>query len=276
MYVLSFDVGIKNLAYCLYEIVDSKWKITHWSVVNMCQENEERICMAIVKNKPCKNIAKYTKNDECYCKTHAKKESSYQILPNGISPKRIKKMKLKELMNLADDIGVEYITPIQKAALLNKIEENIEQKYYDVVQPIRADDVDLITIGRHMKLKFDILFNEFVSKLDYVIIENQISPIANRMKTIQGMLAQYFIMKSDAKIEFVSSVNKLKNFQTKKMTYGDRKKLGVTKTMELIEDASVNETINFSEIFKNSKKKDDLADCFLQGYWYIYEHLLIK
>ena len=36
-----------------------------------------------------------------------------------------------------------------------------------------------------------------IESITHVFIENQISPIANRMKTIQGMLAQYFIMKSN-------------------------------------------------------------------------------
>ena len=37
----------------------------------------------------------------------------------------------------------------------------------------------------------------------HVIIENQISPIANRMKTIQGMITQYFIMKNIYNVEYI-------------------------------------------------------------------------
>ena len=40
------------------------------------------------------------------------------------------------------------------------------------------------------------------------------------MKTLQGMIAQYFIMKNKTSIEFVSSTNKLKLFiGNKKTTY---------------------------------------------------------
>ena len=57
------------------------------------------------------------------------------------------------------------------------------------------------------KIKFnglDRLYSRYKTEFDkidklkditHIIIENQISPIATRMKTIQGLLTQYFIMK---------------------------------------------------------------------------------
>ena len=56
--------------------------------------------------------------------------------------------------------------------------------------------------------------NEFTKTITHVLIENQISPIATRMKTLQGMLTQYYIDHlENVDITFVSSVNKLKQFQ---------------------------------------------------------------
>jgi hypothetical protein len=70
-------------------------------------------------------------------------------------------------------------------------------------------EIDLLTIGRNIKTLFD--QSPQMARATHVIIENQISPLANRMKTIQGMVAQYFIMKNPAiQIEFISSSNKLK------------------------------------------------------------------
>jgi len=69
--------------------------------------------------------------------------------------------------------------------------------------------VDLVSIGRNMKKEFQKILSFNDPK--HVIVENQISPIATRMKSIQGMLAQYFIMQSDdINIEFLSSAGKLK------------------------------------------------------------------
>jgi hypothetical protein len=113
--------------------------------------------------------------------------------------------------------------------------------------------------------------------IDKVIIENQISPIANRMKTIQGMIAQYFIMCGIQDVTFVSSVNKLKAFtdtdqnksdQNKldqnKSEYKDRKKLGIEVTKGIIEKMK-----DWAPFFLAHKKKDDLADSFLQGIWFL-------
>ena len=103
-----------------------------------------------------------------------------------------------------------------------------------------------------------------------VIIENQISPIANRMKTIQGMVSQYFIMRNNCRhIEFISSMNKLKEYNGSniKINYSDRKKLGIKVCLEILND-------NDKEFFIKHKKKDDLADSFLQGLWYIKNKLI--
>ena len=114
---------------------------------------------------------------------------------------------------------------------MNTIEEHLNKKYFNIVKPIRAEDVDLVSIGKILKNKFDNIFSCDFINLDKVLIENQISPLANRMKTLQGMLAQYFIMKTNSNIIFVSSSNKLKEFQeakenneNNKTTYNERKK----------------------------------------------------
>jgi hypothetical protein len=119
------------------------------------------------------------------------------------------------------------------------------------------------------------IVEEFDKRLDFsnithIVIENQISPIANRMKTLQGMLAQYFIMRDKHNISFISSANKLKVLnnassiiEKKDTTYTERKKEGVNKVKEILEK----DNANWLNTFLNHKKKDDLADAFLQGIW---------
>jgi hypothetical protein len=105
-------------------------------------------------------------------------------------------------------------------------------------------------------------------KIDIVIIENQISTIASRMKTLQGMIAQYFIMRGTPCIEFISAANKLKMFMTKKKTtYTERKIESVEVTKELLEKLPQFE--KYRGCLEKNKKKDDLADCFLQGIYYL-------
>jgi hypothetical protein len=89
------------------------------------------------------------------------------------------------------------------------------------------------------------------------------------MKTIQGMISQYFIMRNNnVNIEFISACNKLKDFlQEEKIDYKQRKKLGVQTCL-----AIVNNDFRFKEwdsFIAKHNKKDDLSDCFLQGLWFI-------
>lgn len=97
------------------------------------------------------------------------------------------------------------------------------------------------------------------------------------MKTIQGMLVQYFVMSNIYvdNIEFVSARNKLKDVfkdnSCEKVTYNTRKKLYINKCLEIItNDYKYADKIDF---YKNHKKKDDLADTFLQGLWFIKEKI---
>ena len=47
MKLLSIDVGIKNLACCILEIdADKSFKILDWVVVNICEDEDEKICNA--------------------------------------------------------------------------------------------------------------------------------------------------------------------------------------------------------------------------------------
>ena len=100
------------------------------------------------------------------------------------------------------------------------------------------------------------------------------------MKTIQGMLSQYFIMKNNnISIDFISATNKLKDFialekekekekdKKEKMDYKERKKMGIQICSNFVtNDAQFS---NWNTFFSKHQKKDDLSDCFLQGMWYI-------
>ena len=266
MKILSIDVGIKNLAFCLLDIDEKNYTIEKWNSINICDETTKHCC---IEN--CKHNAKYIFKENMYCKSHAKK-TSLGIPTPELQPNKIKKLKLKDLIIFADKYNINYEKPILKCNLYEKCLQQISEKYLNIIQNVKANDVDLINLGRNMTKQFNIIFSNI--NIDCVIIENQISPIANRMKTIQGMIAQYFIDKNVKLIKFISASNKLKNFTNEAVSsYNDRKKLGIKITKELL---VTNKNLNKHIInFDKSNKKDDLADSFLQGLWYIKENSLI-
>ena len=272
MKILSIDVGIKNLAFCLLcnDTYNNAFSIKKWNVVDLSTSEEVvKKCCGKEKKGPCSKPAKYTKNNQCFCIKHAKKEK-YVLPSSDLKTSYINKQKLQKLIDIVAKYKIPSIAEKpKKSDLVSLITDFAKENCYEELVKTSAVDVDLITIGKNIKLKFDNLFLE-ETNIDHVIIENQISPIANRMKTIQGQIVQYFIMSgiNVPNIEFISASNKLKEFETAEKTeYKDRKKLGIVKTQETIEH---NE--NFSNMltyFNTHKKKDDLADSFLQGLWFI-------
>ena len=115
-----------------------------------------------------------------------------------------------------------------------------------------------------------------MKELTHVILENQISPIAGRMNTIQGMVAQYFIMTTDdLSIDFISSAGKLKGLAINETTdYKTHKKDGIHFCTRFLEGNS--ELTIFKKVLESSAKKDDLADCFLQGIYYLKKQNIIN
>lgn len=268
MKILSIDVGIKNLAFCLFvkNPNSNHFEITKWDVINVSQP-ETFNCCEFSKNILCNKPAKFKKDLKYFCTKHAKKQT-IQIPPNELKHSEIQKKTIQQLYEIAEKYSISYEKPIKKTILLSIVNKYIYDNFFQEITVINASKIDLVSIGTNIKNKFNETFSE--DMIEHVIIENQISPIANRMKTIQGMIVQYFIMSEIVvdQIEFVSASNKLKDYDTKdKLNYNSRKKLGIQKCLETI--SNDHRFVNQVDFFKTHKKKDDLADSFLQGLWYI-------
>ena len=334
--ILSFDVGMKNLAYCLFQVGENchDYKVLKWDVINLCTPIVRKCNNGdLGGSQSCINEAKYCKAKKCegvnvivgldvyvdvdvedeteietdtetvnieyYCKKHAKK-SNLKIPPSDLDIKKIRKGKLVDIQTIIDKYQIKDVDnlgqstpqsmPRQKNSkdkMIDTIQRELDNNYLENIENVRATDMDLVTLGKNMMIELDkivIPYNDIHNhnhnimgglahtdnkyKIDIVIIENQISTLASRMKTLQGMIAQYFIMKHTPCIEFISAANKLKMFMTKKKTtYTERKLESVEVTKELLE--TLPQLTDYKGYLDKNKKKDDLADCFLQGVYYL-------
>jgi hypothetical protein len=273
MKLLSIDIGIKNLAFIILETNEANdFKIIKWDVLNLCSNNNN------CANHLCKNKPAFFKNNSYYCKIHAKK-TDYSIPLCNI--KTLHKLSLKKLIGLANEYKLVSNEPSNKSSILALLETHLNEHCLEAVQSVSANTINLVHIGINIKDRLNELFKDYnILTLDKIILENQISPIANRMKTIQGMIAQYFINSNNYNIYFISATNKLKSFlkdksdnisttsdsSANKITYAQRKKLSIFHTKEVLKKYNMNNELYF---FSEHSKKDDLADCFLQSYYYI-------
>ena len=59
MNILSIDVGMKNLAFCLFTINDNlEYTINCWDVINLCNEINYICCCKKIKGSILKNLFK--------------------------------------------------------------------------------------------------------------------------------------------------------------------------------------------------------------------------
>ena len=273
MKFVSIDVGTKNLSFCLFNKNedDTHFEILKWDNIDLTQKYDT-VCIEQEKGDICGKPAKFIKDSKCYCLKHSKK--MHYLLPNNdFHLPFLNKQSLTKLINIADKHKIPYEKPCKKSDILNIIVEFSNKNCFESVSKINATKIDLVTIGKNIQHKFDLLFQDHLDTIEIVIIENQIGPLANKMKTIQGMLSQYFIMKNNnIHIDFISSSNKLKEFikkneQNEKLDYKQRKQFGIKTCLEIV--ASDFKYNVWSSFLQKHKKKDDLSDCFLQGLWYI-------
>lgn len=320
MKLISFDIGIKNMAYCVFTIENQKIRISDWGIINMLMEENTLAnvcppCNIMIPGKTkkqapraCgkKSIFTSPTCDFYFCTLHSKKSADFIFPQKEFSRSFIKKLKMDNLQkkyselfqkkenredlgkkgeDLGEDLGDSQDSSnpsnsspkMKKQEYIDAISNYYETKCFRKIEspkPVkRANDMDLITIGRIMKRKLDEIPS--MKGATHIIMENQISPLASRMKTVQGMLTQYFIHLCDdsTAIEYVSSANKLKGFQldeTAENSYKQHKKDSIVicekfLRMNFLEEGGE----DWGEKMAKSSKKDDLADSFLQGIWYL-------
>jgi hypothetical protein len=282
MKVISFDVGIRNLAYCYFEIPDEKTndylslvksiKVLKWDIINLSNDDNGLICNQINKNsKSCKSKGIYKHTTNIYCKKHAL-SSQYIVPSKETNISSLKSKKKDVIVDIYKKLSFQFsdIMKETKQFYLERIKEILDKKLLEKASKINVKDISLISVGIEAKLQLDSLLeytNNNSIDVDLVLIENQISPIANRMKTVQGIITQYFIMRGVENVKYVSSNNKLKLFIDKKTTYKERKSAGIEIMNNIIlKDL---EKGKWFSVFNSHKKKDDLADSFLQSLYYL-------
>jgi hypothetical protein len=97
MKILSVDVGIRNLSFCLFDIEDSdktKIEIIKWDNIDLTTITENK-CIEIDKKGLCDKPAKFMKpnSEGCYCLKHSKKQS-FLHPTSDLKPSFIKQKKL--------------------------------------------------------------------------------------------------------------------------------------------------------------------------------------
>jgi hypothetical protein len=298
--ILSFDVGVIHLSYCLLtkkELFKSDgtkkidWYIIDWNNIDLTNRDEQK-CHCGAKAKLSNTVNNETKY---YCKTHGKKVD-VSIQPFEECFKEVPKSKEKVFC------GHEIKTkPCGKSANHYKTDNDTECYYCKThakqiyTSKTKESQLKNFKIKSSTTLNFDDVKYSLMMELekrsnlltaDYVVIENQPSFKNPRMKSIALTLYDYYLIRgiidksvtksNITQVKFMSPSNKLKladEGDTKQLikakstddtkAYKLTKSLGIKYCLDLTTHLP-----DWQKHFNSHKKKDDLADSFLQGAYF--------
>lgn len=276
---LGWDIGIKNLAYCLIDYINHEFVLVDWGIINlMVHTKSNEKCTITKKNgKVChKNASYYNKDapEVYYCGSH------YAFLKENKDT--LEKINDKVLCNKCNKLATRYNSS-EELYFCGKHGKNIDPKHCDTITQTKATKMPLYTLGKILYRTLD-EYPEFL-KAKYICIENQPANKNPTMKSIQIMLYSYFIMKSVHKlisindIVLMSAKNKLKVYKNEygpidnkilsiKNKYTRYKKMAVA-TTHLYLNNEYSDTVWVDYFHNNKSKNDDLADAYLMTRFYI-------
>ena len=233
MRVLSFDIGIVNMAYCLMETTaNKKIKILDWQVLNIAEIPDCTMC-----KKRAKSFVRLTTHADpsavsYYCTTHTKSYAEKHY------PKKdIKTIKDTKDMDL-DYLGANLYKQLDGRDLFAEPIDWVLFENQPVLKNPKMKSIQMILYSYFLYKKSLLDFN----------IENLKFYTAKKKLEIKGI--------------------QLDQSGFDKGEYKDRKKLGRLITMEILKRIQDFEHIHILET-KHADKQDDLCDCLVQG----LEHL---
>jgi hypothetical protein len=254
MKIISFDVGLRNLAYCVLEGTSrADVTIVDWNIIDVLGEQAGVGAARCFK---CTAAARYEHASEgtFACSKHAPKKKE------AVTKSALNKKSPIELLGEIERVGLQT-TATKKAELVKLLYNHARQNTWKkcVASSTTGSVMDMSSA---IASSLDARLSSWKGA-DAVCIENQPE---RRMYAVQAMLQMYFTMRG-IRCTGISATHKLSNIVTiddSVTTYKGRKKTGITHAYALIPAAN-------QEHFKKHPKKDDLADSFLQGLWFL-EH----
>lgn len=295
--VLSFDVGIKNLAYCKIEFskeTKTIIRIEEWGLINLksdpwIPDHNEKRCMAEVKSGAvcgnCSNswIIKDGARKEL-CRVHSKNcdKTTAEYFP----------YELRDLSCACGEKSRKFHTKISESMIrifgyCNKCAKKTTEQLTKICDYMKSDDTKLYTN------LYDGLNAIKIEDVNEVVIENQPALKNPRMKSIQMFIYSFFFIGgkngrlSDLnQVAFFSATKKLNPTsivedilkKNKKITNEEpapekkEEPLSEYKAYKKRKNDSIfivscvlDEMDEWKRFFLSHPKKDDLADSLLQG-----------
>lgn len=247
--VLSFDIGIKNLAFCCLKKTDSGFEIIAWENVNLIEDTTtKQACSS------CKSAAKFLALKKPYCGRHCP-----ALLPPIKDAEGTPYKKLPKLTTLQELLISKHSTKVPLKS--ERILEEIEKHYSVPIIVTKAPNANLTALSTiHDALRALIIKNQELWKTCTLIcLENQPAFKNPHMKSVQMMLYATLrdLIQPAPPIKLVHASKKVTGAEKGDAGYKDRKAGSEIRAEKFLK---ANPVQVWQDKWLAAKKKNDLAD----------------
>lgn len=265
--VLSFDIGIKNLAWCL-TISGQDFQILDWGNYNLLEEKETESKTDTITCKVCSAKPKFINSTGIFCGRHI--PSTHPLIKDlsGNSFTKIPAVKgIKQL--LLAKFPNERKFPTKRTEMVEKLKEG-----YSIPAPKQkvphAMAIDIVTMHNSIRNFVKSRLLKFIPhSIHEVRLENQ--PVLKNpvMKTIQVLLfatiRDLFIQEHPTYnpiCKLVHAGMKVKGKESGDKGYKARKEGSEARVLEMLSTKKIKQAETWKSFFQAHKKRSDLADAF--------------
>lgn len=263
--ILAFDIGIKNLAWCITTLSGERLWIRGWGNFNLLEGREtEQSTEAKAKCKFCSVAQKYTCSLGQTCGKHVPPTHPLLKDASGVVFQKIPSLAI--LKSALTEKGVRPL-PKTKDELVTIIKEFYSIPLKKVKVP-HAAAIDVSVMHDAIRNFIQSQLKPFFKELGEVRLENQ--PVLKNpvMKTIQILLfatlrdALYEHKQRVPVFKLVHAGTKVKGKEKGDKGYKARKEGSESRALEVLQLPKINDGVRWKQFFEGHKKRSDLADAF--------------
>jgi len=245
--VIAFDIGIKNLAFCILENDKRVIALENCNILDPVED---------VKCSKCTLRASFQVNDSVFCKRHI--PNTHTILPELDTKKSPNIKVLKELIKIhnCENLGSSKDKCIE--SLAKKFTLHFEQPKQMNAAKVSLEDI-------HDSLRKFVKNNwHLFDACTHVLLENQPAFKNPHMKSVQVLLfatlrEQFINASQTPQYHLVHAKKKVSNATKGDEGYAERKNKSEERLRHLFESGEVENPEIYIK-WKNAKKKSDMAD----------------